>query len=156
MYDYRKLTLFSLACVAASALTVPNSATPKLLSSSLTSIDEGLEAADIIESRSQGSSGTETLGRSNKYSRFHTYGSSYEFTARDGWESVPVTDLSYKYGNVSNTRSPDDIERRTRAKRGVKIDIDTEIVGGTVSHAVGDTWNSIKGLGKAQGVTITW
>ncbi|KAF8760251.1 Secreted protein [Rhizoctonia solani] len=88
----------------------------------------------------------------------HSYSSSYEFHSADGWQSVPVSNLSYKYGNDTNVRSRSDQKRRQRSetKRGVKVDVSADIFGGSVGHAVGEAWNELRGIGKAQGVTITW
>src|ERR1700753_2370127 len=44
----------------------------------------------------------------NKYSRAHSYHDSYSFEARDGWQTVNASDLSYKY----SSSSPSDHHKR--------------------------------------------
>jgi hypothetical protein len=156
MYSCTKLVALCLTCAAVSTLAVPNAITLQPLSSGSTGGHEVSDATGVVEGRRND---IEILtSHSKNPSKSHSYHSSYEFNARDGWESVPVTDLSYKYGNITNTRSVAGVQRRQQSgiKRGIKVNVNTDAVGGTVSHAVGETWNSIKGLGKAQGVTITW
>lgn len=157
MYNYKALAVLSLTCATASALTVPNLLSPELFGSYPMGAGASSKAVSIYERH--GDSGVDTSeAHSSEYSRSHSYHPTYEFSPRDGWEAVPITDLSYKYGNVTSTPSNAGTQgrQRSRAKRNVKVDVNTNAIGGTISHAVGETWNSIKGLGKAQGVTITW
>ncbi|QRV72847.1 hypothetical protein RhiJN_00861 [Ceratobasidium sp. AG-Ba] len=96
--------------------------------------------------------GSAEMSKPSAYSRSHFYGSSYGFSPRDGWGTVAVTDLPYKYDNATGTQTnPPPRRQRAGAKRVVG-----EVLGGTVSHALGATWNSVKGSGKSQDVTITW
>ncbi|KAG8711932.1 hypothetical protein FRC11_001432 [Ceratobasidium sp. 423] len=148
MYNYKTLAIIGLTCATASALTVPNVLPPELWT--VRSADRGsAKTTNALEN--PGSNGVQ-VGNTKS----HSYNPSYNFHTRDGWEAVPVTNLSYKYGNATNGRPDQQRRQRSGTKRGVKVDMDADIIGGTVGHAVGEAWNELKGLGKAQGVTITW
>jgi hypothetical protein len=101
-----------------------------------------------------------------KYTRAHSLGSGYTFDPRDGWQTVNVSNLSYKY----SPRSPN-LRRTTKtstqyASHGT--DAVTHKVKTAIPHASKATskgvtnimkniFNSIKGIGKsAEMVTITW
>jgi hypothetical protein len=147
MHSYRQaLAIFGLSFITASSLSVPRLLTGELPSIAPVPLGANTELARITE-------GTIEAGESANYPRSHTYDSRYEFSSQDGWEAVPVTDLSYKYDNVTSTHADPAPHKRQRS--GVKRSVG-DILGGTVSHALGETWNSVKGTGKAQGVTITW
>ncbi|CAE6412030.1 unnamed protein product [Rhizoctonia solani] len=148
MYSYKALSIIGLTCTATSALTVLNMLPPELWSihstdHSQAKIINGLESrgSDLVQAHD---------------TKSHSYNPSYEFRPVDGWESVPISNLSYKYGNATNIRSDRKRRQQSGTKRGVKVDVNADIIGGTVGHAVGEVWNELKGLGKAQGVTITW
>ncbi|EPQ59302.1 hypothetical protein GLOTRDRAFT_34542 [Gloeophyllum trabeum ATCC 11539] len=82
--------------------------------------------------------------RSAAYARYttaHSLGERYAFDVRDGWQSINVTDLQYKYTNSGNNLAT--------PKGNI-------LAGASVSHALDSVWNSLKGLGKAEDVTITW
>ncbi|KEP55369.1 rare lipoprotein A-like double-psi beta-barrel protein [Rhizoctonia solani 123E] len=148
MYIYKTLAIIGVTCATASALAVPNVLPPELWPTHLT--DQGsVSTLNALEGR-----GSKDIQVGDTKS--HSYDNSYEFRSGDGWESTPVTDLSYKYGNATSPRSGQQRRQRSGTKRGVKLDVSADIIGGTASHAVGEVWNELKGLGKAQGVTITW
>jgi hypothetical protein len=149
MYSYKAPLIIGLACTAASALTVPNVLPPELWFTHST--DHAPKTINTLES----------LGRASDLAqvhdtKYHSYNPSYGFRPVDGWESVPVSNLSYKYSNATNVRSDQKRRQRSGTKRGVKVDVNADIIDGTVGHAVGEAWNELKGIGKAQGVTITW
>ena len=96
-----------------------------------------------------------------KYSSAHSLGSGYTFDPRDGWQTVNVSNLSYKYGQHSpNTR------RTTKAysSHGAL----PNKVKAVTSHPLHDTipkkvtgimktvLDGLKGLGKSETVTTTW
>ncbi|KAJ1309067.1 hypothetical protein OPQ81_004746 [Rhizoctonia solani] len=146
MYNYKTLAIIGLACATTSALTVPNVLPSELWSVRSTDHDSD----NTMNARESGDNSGMRVGETS-----HSYDPSYEFRSSDGWESVPITNLSYKYGNVTHTHS-DQRRQRSGSKRGVKVDVNADVIGGTVSHAVGEAWNELKGLGKVQEVTITW
>ncbi|KAH7343378.1 hypothetical protein B0J17DRAFT_738544 [Rhizoctonia solani] len=148
MYTYKTLVIIGLTCTTVSALAVPNVLPPQLWPVHSTD-QSSANTINALENRSY-----KEIQVGNTES--HSYDRSYEFRSGDGWESVPVTDLSYKYGNATISRSDQQRRQRSGTKRGVKVDVDADSVGGTIGRAVGEAWNELKGLGKAQGVTITW
>lgn len=153
MYNYRQaLTVLGLAISTVSAVSVPRMLTSELPGVLPVPVGVNTEVVQVNEGHRSGLGGS-TSG-SSLLSHSHAYSPKYEFSARDGWETIPITDLSYKYGNVTRARSEPASQKRQRA--GVKRDVGADVLGGTISHTLGETWNSLKGAGKAQGVTITW
>ncbi|KAG8719845.1 hypothetical protein FRC08_001847 [Ceratobasidium sp. 394] len=147
MHSHRQFAIFSLSFMTVSAISLPRSVDaelPNVLPAPL-KVNTGL--AHIA----QGDRPAETGGAPN-YPRSHAYGSSYSFSSRDGWETVPVTNLPYKYDNATGTQAkPPPRRQRSGVKRAVG-----DLLGATTSHALGATWNNVKGAGKSQDVTITW
>lgn len=86
----------------------------------------------------------------SRYSRAHSLGDNYLFDPRDGWQSVNVTNLAYKYrrneGN-ENQRSVSAKKSTGHPKSGL---------GATISNVVKGVFQGLKGLGKSEPVTITW
>ncbi|KAF9482497.1 hypothetical protein BDN70DRAFT_875068 [Pholiota conissans] len=74
----------------------------------------------------------------SKYATAHSLGDGYNFDPRDGWQSVNITNLDYKY------------------KRHSETDLDGRGVGNAIVKVVGDVVKGLKGLGKPVPVTITW
>ncbi|KAF8592774.1 hypothetical protein K439DRAFT_1643769 [Ramaria rubella] len=104
------------------------------------------------------SSHSHSSGNISHYAHAHSYSSVYTFHKRDGWETVPVSDLSYKYVKpqvVHNITPAYDsrgkVERRSRAAKNQKDG--SSAIGRTVQHVVDAT---LKGIGKIEQVTITW
>lgn len=150
MFSYRKvLAVLGLTITAASAVIVPRALISELPSALPIDVGANTEVVKVNEGHQ-----AEFGGSPRPLSYSHAYEPKYEFSTRDGWETIPITDLSYKYGNATRTRSEPVGQKRQRS--GVKRNVGTSILGGTISHALGETWNSLKGAGKAQGVTITW
>jgi len=113
------------------------------------------------------------------YRSTHSYGDGYEFNPQSGWQSVSVSDLPYKYQtssattgtpyNVSETlpsKSASETQgRRKHHKRksdktcktpNAQALPDKKDVPESAGSIVKNTWDSLKGLGKQQDVTITW
>lgn len=94
-----------------------------------------------------------------KYSRAHSLGDDYTFNVQDGWQTVNISDLLYKYEPpVSQTSYALDLGsaldsgavRPGLAKRSLKK------VGDAVKGAVKDIFKGLKAIGQAEAVTITW
>ncbi|KAG8746401.1 hypothetical protein FRC10_005112 [Ceratobasidium sp. 414] len=147
MYNHRHaLAIFSLSFMTISALSLPHSVDGELPSILPVPLGLNNELVHIAQSDKP----TET-GEASNHPRSHAYDSNYGFSSRDGWETVAVTNLPYKYDNVTSTQTgPPPRRQRSGVKRVVG-----DILGGTVSHALGASWNSVRGAGKSQDVTIT-
>lgn len=130
-----------------------------------------------------------------RYARAHSLGNGYQFDPRDGWQSVNVTNLQYKYSR--DYGDPDDdgeseledsaahsdaLEKRadkksTKSKSKSKSKAKTKSTGNTkskskskaksqsinpksaaakVTSSFKKLIDSMKGIGKAEPVTITW
>lgn len=94
-----------------------------------------------------------------RYSRAHSLGDDYTFNVQDGWQTVNISDLMYKYeppvtqtsyaldlGTALDSRN----DKRGLAKRSLKK------VGDAVKGAVKDIFKGLKAIGQAESVTITW
>lgn len=108
-------------------------------------------------------------GNVSRYAHAHSYSPAYTFHRRDGWETVPVSDLAYKYvqGNGTNHITTAHgthgrRERRSRAsqRKGQKNQKNQKglknlgnSITGTFNHVVNA---ALKGIGKIEQVTITW
>lgn len=77
----------------------------------------------------------------NRYSHAHSLGDSYAFNARDGWQTVNVSNLPYKY-------EPSKLEKRKAHKKLSGI--------GGIGKAISDAIKGLKGIGKPEKVAITW
>ncbi|KAF8605290.1 hypothetical protein BDV93DRAFT_521628 [Ceratobasidium sp. AG-I] len=153
MYNYKQaLAVLGLAIATTSAVTVPRALFSEL--PSVLPIDIGANTEVVKVNDGHQTEFGDSMGDSSLLPRTHVYDPKYDFSARDGWETIPITDLSYKYGNTTRTRSEPATQKRQRSD--VKRGVGANVLGGTISHALGETWNSLKGAGKAQGVTITW
>lgn len=86
-------------------------------------------------------------GNLSHYTHAHSYSPAYSFQRRDGWETVPVSDLAYKY----TTHNPSTIEspRRVLEQRSRKGSPDRRI-------GIQQVVNALKGIGEVVQVTITW
>ncbi|KAL1668080.1 Non-catalytic module family EXPN protein [Schizophyllum commune] len=115
----------------------------------------------------------------SRYTRPHSLGDNYVFDPRDGWETVNVTDMQYKYrrdlpmedsplaglpllaGNDSSALDTmdDDYSASSLSKRKLSVDHLKNVgkgVGKGVSAAVAKVIKTIQGIGKPEAVTITW
>ncbi|KAH9482936.1 hypothetical protein JR316_0005036 [Psilocybe cubensis] len=106
--------------------------------------------APILAFAGQATSARAALSES-RYSRAHSLGDNYSFDPRDGWQSVNVTNLEYKYRrNTSNgdrSHSISDKKSTAHPKSGL---------GTTISNVVKGVFQGLKGFGKPEPVTITW
>ena len=99
-----------------------------------------------------------------KYTRAYSLGNEYAFDPRDGWQTVNVSNLSYKY----SPRSPK-LRRTTKISTpypshgtsAVSHKVKTATphvskVTSKVTSIVKSIWKGIVGIGKSDPVTITW
>lgn len=83
-----------------------------------------------------------------KYTRAHSLGRGYTFDPRDGWQTVNVSNLSYKYSPRSpNIRSTSKIISQHTSHNSLA---------NKVKDTVKDVFKSSMGKGKPVPVTITW
>jgi len=89
-----------------------------------------------------------------QYTRPHSLGRGYTFDPRDGWQTVNVSNLSYKYSprspNTRRTTKITGIPQHTSHK-GNNLVNNIDIKG-----AVKNAFKSITGKGRPTSVTITW
>ncbi|KAG5644078.1 hypothetical protein DXG03_009168 [Asterophora parasitica] len=94
----------------------------------------------------------------SRYSRAHSLGDAYQFDPRDGWQSINVSDLSYKYRRDEEASSSTDTQhlepRSPKSNLGLGDTLDEvgKAVGGTFSKI----WKGLKAIGKPKTVKITW
>ncbi|KAI0307346.1 hypothetical protein B0F90DRAFT_1807968 [Multifurca ochricompacta] len=81
-----------------------------------------------------------------KYSRVHSLGSGYTFDPRDGWQTVNISDLSYKY----SPRRVHKVTKTSAPKTWYKNLADP------VKTTIKNVFKGLEGIGKAEDVTITW
>ncbi|KAF8974207.1 RlpA-like double-psi beta-barrel-protein domain-containing protein-containing protein [Flammula alnicola] len=79
----------------------------------------------------------------SKYSTAHSLGDNYSFDPRDGWQSVNVTNLDYKYRRRSEILN----DRADKKKSGL---------GDAITGVVNGIWKGLKGIGPPEPVIITW
>jgi len=84
----------------------------------------------------------------SQFEKAHSLGDNYVFDPRDGWQTVNVTNLQYKYERRSEIESQDDTSIVKRAK--------ATGIGGAIAGVLKNIFKGIKGLGKPQTATITW
>lgn len=80
----------------------------------------------------------------SRYSHAHSLGDSYSFDPRDGWHSVNVSNLPYKY----EPRALEPRSARKKPKGKGKL--------GGLGKLVSASLKGLKGIGKPQEVKITW
>lgn len=86
-----------------------------------------------------------THAHARDYTVPHSYARDYPFDG-DEWEEIGATDVPYKYTN--DTRPVAVVPRSRKAKASA--------VKGAVIHALNQSWNNLKGIGKSTSVLITW
>jgi hypothetical protein len=97
----------------------------------------------------------------SKYTKAHSLDNNYSFEPRDGWQSINVTNLQYKYRreepDLDDLRgnSPS-LENRSKKKKVHAAHHSTGGLGQVIAGVVADIWKGLKGLGKPEPVTITW
>jgi hypothetical protein len=97
----------------------------------------------------------------SKYTKAHSLDSNYSFDPRDGWQSINVTNLQYKYRrqegldlDLTGDSKGDSPSLENRAKKIVHHN--TGGLGHVVTGVVANIWKGLTGLGKPEPVTITW
>ena len=100
-----------------------------------------------------------------KYSKAHNLGDNYIFNPRDGWQNVNISDLPYKYDETSSTRSRHHGQSRPK-KGGRRAPVEvskhevqkknSESLKAHITSVMENIIKKLKGIGKAQQVTITW
>lgn len=84
----------------------------------------------------------------SRYDKAHSLGENYVFDPRDGWQTVNVTNLQYKYQRRSEIEANDgtSITRRAKAKG----------ISGAIASVLKGVFKGLKGLGKQEDATVTW
>ena len=100
-------------------------------------------------------------GNISHYGHAHSYSPVYTFHKRDGWETVSVSDLAYKYvqSNATNHAATLYGSREKRERRSKKPQRKTKQK--NINNGISGTFNhvfnaALKGIGKLEQVTITW
>ena len=101
----------------------------------------------------------------SKYTKAHSLDNNYSFDPRDGWQSINVTNLQYKYRRQEEPdldltgdlrgNSPG-LENRSKKKKVHTAPHGTGGLGQAIAGVVANIWEGLKGLGKPEPVTITW
>lgn len=81
----------------------------------------------------------------SRYTTAHSLGDNYKFDPRDGWQTVNVTNLQYKYPRDASVSKPESSKAITPSNG--------------LSVAVNSVKNVLKGLkliGEPKPVTVTW
>jgi hypothetical protein len=108
----------------------------------------------------------------HKYSRAHSLGGGYAFDPRDGWQTVNVSNLSYKYSprssnfrrttKTSAAHSPHSThayKAKTAATPHPPHDTFPKKITSTVKQVAGtikNAWKGLLGVGKPEEVITTW
>ncbi len=87
-----------------------------------------------------------------QYRRPHSLGRGYTFDPRDGWQTVNVSNLSYKY----TSPRPPDIRRTTKIAPHHTSHKSNNLLNDVDVKEIKNAFNSISGTGSAIPVTITW
>ncbi|GBE79566.1 predicted protein [Sparassis crispa] len=102
-----------------------------------------------------------------RYSTAHTLAPNYQFDPRDGWQTVNVTNLQYKYARENQDEGyvgERMLERRVTKKPTAKTSSASKpkstsaskSSSGGVVDSLSKVVQSLKAIGSAQPVTITW
>lgn len=102
-----------------------------------------------------------------KYSTAHSLGDNYRFDPRDGWQTINVTNLQYKYSRSDKDNGADNaaFEESSLRKRSSKKSksshkkATSKSISPSSNGLVGSiksVLDSLKGIGSAEPVTITW
>ena len=114
-----------------------------------------------------------------RYTTPHSLGNNYVFDPRDGWETVNMTNLLYKYSNSDDTDEGDEDSgdnhgvyshgsggmpassgtRSTLTRRAKKKSTNPpkpKAAAGVLTNTLAKILDTIKGIGKPEPVTITW
>ncbi|TRM68037.1 Non-catalytic module family EXPN protein [Schizophyllum amplum] len=126
----------------------------------------------VVSSITQASAGSPSRAvLESRYTRPHSLGDDYVFDPRDGWETVNVTNLQYKYRRDSpmddsllsgNGSSVSESLFQELAARDVVLESKRKLsdhitgVGKGITGAVAKVIKTIQAIGKPEAVTITW
>ncbi|KAI0796578.1 hypothetical protein C8Q75DRAFT_741587 [Abortiporus biennis] len=114
-----------------------------------------------------------------KYSKAHSLGDNYNFDPSDGWQTVNATDLQYKYGRswadeedendwyFLGKRADKDKKSKKKSKAKPKSTnkplnaqnkavVHSNSKSSSFTDSIKKIISSLKGVGKAEPVTITW
>ena len=83
----------------------------------------------------------------SRYSQAHSLGDSYTFDPRDGWQTINITNLPYKY----NSTQQKELHSRTKWKN-----VKHSGIAGHVAGVLKDIFHGLTAIGDATPVTITW
>lgn len=107
--------------------------------------------------------GTVRAVAESKYTKPHSLGDTYNFDPRDGWHSVNVTNLQYKYPRSSSSseaafdsRGSSGVENMGGGSTQEPRSSNKRSIGDTIKGAVNDVLKGLKGIGSPEPVTITW
>ncbi|KAJ7699977.1 hypothetical protein B0H17DRAFT_1048014 [Mycena rosella] len=128
--------MFRLASLALSALCILSLA----VTTSTTSI-----------SHSTTSSPARAIAKS-KYTRSHSFGDSYTFDPRDGWQTFNASNLQYKYRRDSPKDDKKDVPKKTTLAK-LALPFKQAF---SIAQSLGTVLNGLKGMGKPQPVIATW
>ncbi|KAK2466137.1 hypothetical protein APHAL10511_001779 [Amanita phalloides] len=83
----------------------------------------------------------------SRYSQVHSLGDAYQFDPRDGWQSVNISDLTYKYEKRHLSEKEHKEPHRSEAPQSF---------GQEAWSLLKKVFSTLKGLGSPNSVTITW
>ena len=92
----------------------------------------------------------------SKYTKAHSLDNNYSFDPRDGWQSVNVTNLQYKYRRQEELDLGDPRGDSPNLENRGKKNVHHTSLGQAIAGVVHNIWKGLKGLGKSEPVTITW
>lgn len=100
----------------------------------------------------------------SKYSTAHSLGGGYIFDPRDGWQSINVTNLQYKYRrqpklDFDDSQADDYSAIESRSKKPKKTPQKAHnktSLGSAITGVVNGVLKGLKGVGKPEPVIITW
>ncbi|EDR12818.1 expansin family protein [Laccaria bicolor S238N-H82] len=81
----------------------------------------------------------------SKYTTAHSLGDSYKFDPRDGWQTVNVTNLQYKYPRDASVSKPKS-SKAIAPSNGLSVAVDS----------VKNVLKGLKLIGEPKPVTVTW
>ena len=95
------------------------------------------------------------------YTKAHSLGEAYDFHPRDGWQSVNVTSMPYKYRRAKyGSGEPNELDDKAlldlaqRSSKGQQTNTKNFLNG--IVHSIEEVWNGLKGVGKQDQADVTW
>ncbi|KAF5387922.1 hypothetical protein D9615_000314 [Tricholomella constricta] len=89
----------------------------------------------------------------SRYSKAHSLGDDYQFSPRDGWQSINASDLQYKYHRDEQMQDATATDAQQLERRTPDSNLG---LGETIGGVVSKIWKGLKAIGKPQTVKITW